>query len=130
MKKITTPAGVFGPFDRVQTGADGYLCDDAEWLPFAVIGAGEISDWVGALPVAAVHVPASVSMTQARLALLQRNLLDSVEAAMASQPRAVRIEWEFRPNVDRASPLVAGMQAILGLNNAEVDDLFRLAEAL
>lgn len=135
LKKLTTAAAVYGPYLSVEPIEGGWRCrmeGGLADLATAVIGEATVGDWEGPPPDAAVHVPvpASVSMAQARLALLQRDLLDDVEVAMAAQPRAVRIEWEFRTSVDRASPLVAGMQAILGLSDAEVDELFQLAGSL
>ena len=50
MLQIVTPAGQFGPYANVQTLADRYRADGAE-LPFSVVGQGEVSEWVGDLPV-------------------------------------------------------------------------------
>jgi hypothetical protein len=72
-------------------------------------------------------VPQSVSMRQTRLALLAAGLLDDVEAAMATQPRAAQIEWEFATEVLRSSPLVAGLSGAIRLTEAQLDDLFILA---
>ena len=45
MKKITTQAAIFGPYNIVEVLADRYRVDGAD-LPFTVIGQGEISDVV------------------------------------------------------------------------------------
>ena len=49
MKKLTTPAGVFGPYAAIETLIDRYRCDGAD-LPFSVVGEGAISEWVGPMP--------------------------------------------------------------------------------
>ena len=110
MKKITTAAGVFGPYAEVLLLDDCYRCDGAD-LPFTVVGEGVVADWEGPLPEPAplpVPVPQSVTMRQARLALLGAGLLDDVDAALAAIPdatqrRAAQIEWEYAATVERIS---------------------------
>ena len=46
MKKITTAAGKFGPYNSVEVLEDRYQVDGPAHLPFTVIGQGEISDVV------------------------------------------------------------------------------------
>lgn len=80
------------------------------------------------------HVPASVTMRQARLALLGAGLLASVDAAIDGLPgpqkEAARIEWEYATEVQRLSGLVPMMGAALGLDDAALDALFVAAVAL
>ena len=80
------------------------------------------------------HVPASVTMRQARLALLGAGLLASVDAAIDSLPspqkEAARIEWEYATEVQRSSGLVPMMVVALGLDDAALDALFIEAAAL
>lgn len=75
--------------------------------------------------------PASVTMRQARLALLAADRLGMVEIAIAGlespQREAAQIEWEFAATVDRVSPLVATLAAVTGMNDEELDQLFMLA---
>ena len=79
-------------------------------------------------------VPTSLSMRQARLALLGAGLLASADAAIAAMPDATgdaaRIEWEYAQEVRRDSPLLAGMIAALGLTTEQVNGLFVAAAAL
>lgn len=79
-------------------------------------------------------VPATVTMRQARLALLGAGLLASVGAAIDSLPstqkEAARIEWEYATEVQRSSGLVPMMGAALGLDDAGLDALFVAAAAL
>lgn len=75
-------------------------------------------------------VPTSLSMRQARLALLGAGLLDTVQAGVATMPQAAQIEWEFAATVDRSSPLVAALSGALGLDDAALDVLFIAAAGL
>ncbi|OGS90870.1 MAG: hypothetical protein A2Z95_06285 [Gallionellales bacterium GWA2_60_18] len=78
--------------------------------------------------------PSTVTMRQARLAVLQSGLLATVNAAVANMPgaegEAARIEWEFSATVERDRPLVQSLTAALGLTDAQLDDLFMLAATL
>lgn len=82
----------------------------------------------------ALGVPQSVTMRQARLALVQTGMLTQVNTAVAAMPGAqgdaARIEWEFSSTVERNRPLVQALGAALGLTEAQLDDLFRLAATL
>ena len=86
------------------------------------------------LPPEKPEVPAIVSPRQARLALLSIGLLDAVEQALANIPgatgAAARIDWEYATEVRRDSPLIATLGPALGLSNAQIDDLFRMAATL
>lgn len=80
-------------------------------------------------------VPDTVSMRQARLALLAAGILDSVEPAIASiadpvQRRAAEISWEYSAEVTRDSALVAALGTDLGLTDSDIDILFRAAATL
>lgn len=118
----------------------------AEWMGRAGIAApaydpklascywrGDAWEVVPVMPAAAA-VPESVTMRQARLALLGAGLLAQVNAVVADMPGAegdaVRIEWEFSSTVERNRPLVLSLIAALGLTDAQLDDLFRQAAAL
>lgn len=79
-------------------------------------------------------VPESVTMRQARLELLNRGLLSSIETAIDSLPEpersAVQIEWEYSQTVERNRPFVLMVGQALGLNQTELDDLFIEAKSL
>lgn len=75
-------------------------------------------------------VPQVVSRAQFILALLQLNLLDDVETAIAAADRATQINYKERLEFERSFPLVAVMAAALGKTDREVDDLFTLAATL
>ncbi len=79
-------------------------------------------------------VPTSVTMRQARLAMLGAGILDATNSAIAAMPGAdgdaARIEWEYAQEVSRDSPLLLGMVTALGLTVAQVDALFVAAAQL
>lgn len=75
-------------------------------------------------PAVVQVVPRAVTMRQARLALLAAGKLDAVDAAVATQDRAVRITWEYAQEVERANPLLAALAPALGLDDAALDALF------
>lgn len=83
-------------------------------------------------PAAVAPVPASVTRFQARAALHLAGHLSAVEAAMADpgmDPLA-RLAWQDALEFVRASPTVAGLAGALGLTDAQIDDLFRLAATI
>jgi hypothetical protein len=83
---------------------------------------------------ALVPVPKSVSMRQARLALLGAGALSGVDAFINSLPspqkEAARIEWEYAATVERGSALVTALSTALSLDAAALDALFIGAAAL
>lgn len=80
-------------------------------------------------------IPTSVTMRQARLALLGAGLLSQVDAALAAiadpvQRQAAQIDWEYAATVDRNSPLVTNLATSLNLDATALDALFTAAGAL
>ena len=80
-------------------------------------------------------VPQSVTMRQARLALLGAGLLDDVDAAIAAIPdpvqrKSAQIEWEYATVIERNSSLVTVLSAQLGLDAATLDSLFLAGSTL
>ena len=75
-------------------------------------------------------IPTVVTMSQARLALLQGGLLTTVNAAIAAGAEADNINWEYAKDVERNSPLVVNMASALNLSSADLDNLFTLAATL
>ena len=74
--------------------------------------------------------PKTVSMRQARLALLQSGLHKSVDIAIKNSPEAYQIEWEYATEVSRESPLVKTLSSYLGITEAQLDTLFETAATL
>lgn len=76
-----------------------------------------------------VVVPTVVTMKQARLALLEFGMYNSVEIALNAIPDETErtkalIEWEYAGFVDRNSALVTSMAAALSLTPMQLDTLF------
>ena len=76
-------------------------------------------------------VPRSVTMRQARLALLEVGLLEQVNASINSMPEsAAKIEWEYALTVERGSLLVNQLAEQLQLSEQQVLELFERAAQL
>jgi hypothetical protein len=75
-------------------------------------------------------IPSIVSMRQARLALLQSNLLETVNTAINQGSEADKITWEYATEVSRDDALVTNLSAALGLTSEQLDSLFTLASSL
>ena len=84
--------------------------------------------------VAQNPVPSSVTMRQARLALLAAGKLDDVTAAISALPQpqyiAAMIEWEYSNEVQRLNGLVSRLAPALGMTEDEIDALFIQASVL
>jgi hypothetical protein len=84
----------------------------------------------GNTPEAADPLPVAIRSIDARrlrLALLQLDLLDTVEAAISTLGRAAQIEWEFATDIKENYPLVDALATEL---NLDTDAIFTLASSL
>lgn len=127
------PVNVFLPHDRET--------ERLETCPPYIFG-----DWVYTVQVVPksqeeidrenkAKIPSVVTMRQGRLALLQFNLLDTVDTALANitdpmTRKASQIEWEYATEIRRDSPLVTQLSSSLGLTEEQMDQLFLLASTL
>lgn len=80
-------------------------------------------------------VPQTVSMRQARLALLAAGKLSAVDEAIDQIQDPVRratafVEWNYSSAVERSSDFVALLGAAVGLTDEETDELFTYASTL
>lgn len=106
------------------------------WIASESAAIGDLYDGEEFIRPPAPHAaaPASVTMRQARLALLGAGLLSGVDAAIDSldEPHrsAARIEWEYAQAVERYSPLTEMLGSALGLTSEAMDALFFAAEGL
>ena len=116
----------------------GTCPDDADTQIDGVLGVYLQADWETMLEDemrARNPVPASVSPRQIRQAmnrtpLGEGTLRDAVEAAVAAGDRDLRDWWEFSTVVERSNPQVVAMATALGMDDAALDDLWRLAATL
>ena len=75
--------------------------------------------------------PKVVTMRQARLALLQSGLLQTIQDAIANgTDEAMKIEWEYATEVKRDWGSLITLVTQLGITDLQLDDLFQLASTL
>jgi hypothetical protein len=96
----------------------------ASWDAFVLSG-NELE--VIANPLPPTPVVRSIDMRRFRLALLQMELLDDIDAAIAAQPRQAQIEWEYATEVKTNHPLVVALAIAMSL---DVNAIFDLGESL
>jgi hypothetical protein len=78
-----------------------------------------------------LDVPASVHMWQAKAALQAAGKLDAANTAVSgSNNQAIIMAWEWAPEVSRDSPSVAAIGQAVGLQSADIDQLFIAAAAI
>ena len=73
-----------------------------------------------------------VTMAQARVALIEKGLIEKVQATLDGikddKERAkAKAWWEYATTVERSHPTVKALIQVLELSEAEVDELFLLA---
>lgn len=71
-----------------------------------------------------------ITPRQARLALLGAGLLDAVDAYVATQPRAVQLEWEYASEIRRDNALLSTAATALGMTSEQLQALFTQAATL
>ncbi len=75
-------------------------------------------------------VPRTVTMRQARQALLAAGLLGAVNEAVAEAGAAAQIDWDFSSEVHRDWPMLLALQPALGWTDQQLDALFIAAAKL
>lgn len=73
------------------------------------------------------QVPQSVSPRQMLKALDALEMLDAIEAYVATLPRSERIDWERASEFYRDNATIEKGRIAFGLTHEFIDDLFRLA---
>ena len=125
-----TPPPTYDPFNEYLNKSmvenNGVLTEEWEIKPLSAEQKDELRlGW---------RAQAGVSMRQARLALIQRGLLNQVDASIAAMPEPdraiVEIEWEYASSIERNSPWVIQLGSALGLDEEGLDELFKAAAEL
>jgi len=91
--------------------------------------AQEVTTWEAARTRAAID---SIKLTPRQFveALIDLNLIDEVEAAVALGDRKLRNWWEKAQSFERNHPLIVGMGQALDKTPAELDAVFQLGATL
>jgi len=98
--------------------------------PFIAMTTEEVAAQVDSYIYAAT-LPKVVTMRQARLALLQGDLLQTVTDAIANgTDEAMKIEWEYATEVKRDWSSLITLTTQLGMTSEQLDELFILAGIL
>lgn len=124
------------PLDAIEVTAEQY----ADLMVGQMSGRAIVADETGA-PVLAPEPTAAellasrratmvVSRFQARAALLEADLLDAANAAVAAADPIVQLAWADAQEFQRASPTIAALGAALGLTDAQIDELFESAAGI
>lgn len=121
---------------------------DYGWLPFTVDPSDEGAEFSVPALSQAIHAAGGIapyappdaadllaaeratmrcSRFQARAALHLAGLLDDTEAAVAAADPLVRIAWADAQEFRRDSPTIAALAGVLGLDDEDIDALFRTA---
>lgn len=80
--------------------------------------------WVIQTTPSVTPTPTVVSARQARLALLNNNLLDEVNVLVSTQPKSVQITWEYATEVRRDDQILNQLAINLNLTEEDLDNLF------
>ena len=96
-----------------------------------------IAKWTdaGMADLATAAPPIVVTMTSLRLALIDAGLYQTITSAIngiadATEKLKAQTWWATAQTVRRAHPLVAGIAALAGRTDAQVDAIFAAAQAL
>jgi hypothetical protein len=88
-------------------------------------------EWdVTAPPASPPPVPSVIPAWKGRAALREAGLLDAVEAAVTAAGGRVQDAWSGASEWDRRSDFLQALAAVLGLDNLQVDQMFRDAAAI
>ena len=96
---------------------------EASWQAFVASGQ-ELEVIDDPMPTPVIR---TINMRRLRLALLQMNLLDDIDAAILTQSREAQIEWEYATEVKTNHPLVVALANAMSL---DVNAIFDLGESL
>lgn len=131
---IETDPPPFDPITHVCVRDGGMLVDGLWFYRWTVTALDDETVAANIEAARLASIPASITMRQARLALLGAGMLAGVGAAIDSLPEplksAAQIEWEYSNEVQRHNGFVEQLAPALGLTTAQLDALFIAAAKL
>ena len=106
--------------------------DSAEDIANAIAGNEQVRFALGLSAATITPLPSNTSITplQARKALRVAGLRELVNDFLSKQSDEVVEAWEYCVEVQRDNQFITMAQEALGLNDDQVDDLFRLGSQL
>lgn len=110
-------------FDDGTSQTFQYLADPD--LDFQAIANERASAINAEIVAAAVRVPTSISIVQARRVINAYGLRVAVEAAVAAAPVDVQNIWYDTATVERDNPILLSLSVAMGLTSEQVDQMFR-----
>lgn len=75
-------------------------------------------------------VPQSISPAQARLALIQAGLYETVLDTVSVATDDVKVYWEYANTFERTNPILNSMASAIGITDEQLDELFRYGARL
>jgi hypothetical protein len=111
----------------------GETYDGIQWLDDSIMPTRQEVESMMSIPEPS-PVPSVVPRWALREVCLIRGLIPAIETELQKLPepdRSVAMNrWSEKPTIERPSPLITALQALLGWTNDYVDDLFRAAGQL
>lgn len=125
-----TPSGPYKAIARDGVAQDALGNWVEAWKEVDMFSSQEEIDAYEAREAAERRSKHRCSPRQARLALAANGSLTALQEAVQASGDAARIEWEYATEIERSSPLIAGVAAGMGWTEEDLDALFELAVTL
>lgn len=81
-------------------------------------------------PLAAIPIVPTMTLRQARLALLDAGVLDQAEDIIKTLSRPDQIEWDYGDGIRGDSPIITALKEQLPMTDEQVGQLFLAGQSL